>query len=119
MNAPVTAGYDRPVPRYTSYPTAAQFETGVGPVQHRAWLADLDETSAALYLHVPFCKQLCWYCACHTAAVNRPESLEAYARAVAAGSSSARSNGAGGRPRCSVRRGWWRSPNAWRSVSTG
>ncbi|HZY54880.1 MAG TPA: coproporphyrinogen III oxidase, partial [Reyranella sp.] len=87
MNAPTNAGalagYDRPVPRYTSYPTAAQFEAGVGPAQHRAWLADLNETSAALYLHVPFCTELCWYCACHTAAVNRPESLEAYARAVA------------------------------------
>jgi oxygen-independent coproporphyrinogen III oxidase len=87
MNAPMNAaglgGYDRPVPRYTSYPTAAQFEAGVGPAQHRAWLADLNEASAALYLHVPFCTQLCWYCACHTAAVNRAESLEAYARAVA------------------------------------
>ena len=81
-NAGGVAGYDRPVPRYTSYPTAAQFEAGVGPVQHRAWLTDLNETAAALYLHVPFCKELCWYCACHTAAVNRVESLDSYAHAL-------------------------------------
>ena len=78
------AAYDRPVPRYTSYPTAAQFHTGVGPDQQRAWLADLNESSATLYLHVPFCTELCWYCACNTVAVNRAESLAAYAAALEA-----------------------------------
>ena len=34
------------------------------------------------YLHVPFCRQLCFYCACNTTAMNRPETLEGYARAV-------------------------------------
>lgn len=76
------AAYDRPVPRYTSYPTAAQFHTGVGPDQQRAWLRDLNESSATLYLHVPFCTELCWYCACNTVAVNRPDSLAAYATAL-------------------------------------
>lgn len=84
---PTRAAYDRPVPRYTSFPTAAQFHAGVGPVEHRAWLQDLAPTrataaDATLYLHVPFCARLCWYCACNTSAVNRPESLEAYARAL-------------------------------------
>ena len=82
MNAAVPAAADRLVPRYTSYPTAAQFHRGVGPAQHKAWLADLNETSAALYLHVPFCTELCWYCACHTVAMNRRETLDAYARAL-------------------------------------
>jgi oxygen-independent coproporphyrinogen-3 oxidase len=84
MNAAVPAAYDRLVPRYTSYPTAAQFHRGVGPAQHQAWLADLNGMSAALYLHVPFCTELCWYCACHTAAMNRRETLDAYARALTA-----------------------------------
>ena len=83
MANPVAAAYDRPVPRYTSYPTAAQFDARVGPAQHRAWLAELNGSSAALYLHVPFCTELCWYCACHTAAVNRDDSLKSYAHALA------------------------------------
>lgn len=82
MHAPTLAAYDGPVPRYTSYPTAAQFEAGVGPRQHGAWLTDLNAASAVLYLHVPFCSELCWYCACHTVAMNRDESLHAYARAL-------------------------------------
>lgn len=83
MDARTLAAYDRPVPRYTSYPTAAQFHGAVGPVEHRTWLQDLARTSATFYLHVPFCARLCWYCACHTSAVNRPDSLDAYAQALA------------------------------------
>ena len=82
MDARTIAAYDRPVPRYTSYPTAAQFEPSVGPAEHAAWLADLGGHTAAFYLHVPFCRQLCFYCACNTTAMNRPETLEGYARAV-------------------------------------
>ena len=82
MDARTLATYDRPVPRYTSYPTAAQFHGAVGPVEHRTWLQDLARTSATFYLHIPFCARLCWYCACHTSAVNRPDSLDAYAQAL-------------------------------------
>lgn len=80
MDAKTIAAYDRPVPRYTSYPTAAQFHGAVDAVQHRAWLGDL--ACSTVYLHVPFCARLCWYCACHTAAMNRSESLDSYARAL-------------------------------------
>jgi oxygen-independent coproporphyrinogen-3 oxidase len=76
------AAYDRPVPRYTSYPTAAQFHGGIGPADHRGWLAALPDARATLYLHVPFCRQLCWYCACNTSAMNRKQPLEDYARAL-------------------------------------
>lgn len=82
MDATTIAAYDRSVPRYTSYPTAAQFHGAVGAVEHKAWLADLARDCPTVYLHVPFCKRLCWYCACHTAAMNRSESLAAYARAL-------------------------------------
>src|SRR5512137_2814835 len=78
------AAYDRPVPRYTSYPTAAQFTAAVGPKQHANWLRQLAGGSASLYLHVPFCQQLCWYCACHTMAMHRVGTLDAYAQAVLA-----------------------------------
>jgi oxygen-independent coproporphyrinogen-3 oxidase len=83
MDARTIAAYDRPAPRYTSYPTAAQFGPSVGPVEHAAWLTGLGGGTAAFYLHVPFCRQLCFYCACNTTAMNRPETLDGYARALA------------------------------------
>jgi len=78
------AAYDRPVPRYTSYPTAAQFTPSVGPPEHARWLRDLNAVPASLYLHVPFCRELCWYCACHTMAMSRPGTLDSYAEALLA-----------------------------------
>jgi oxygen-independent coproporphyrinogen-3 oxidase len=82
MDATTLATYDKAVPRYTSYPTAAQFDARVGPAEHAAWLRALGDAFATFYFHVPFCAQLCWYCACHTVAMNRAEPLDAYARAV-------------------------------------
>lgn len=82
MDARTVAAYDRPVPRYTSYPTAAQFEPSVGPAEHAAWLAGLGSRAATFYLHVPFCRRLCFYCACHTVAMNRQDTLEDYAGAL-------------------------------------
>ncbi len=59
--------YDRRIPRYTSYPTAPHFRPAIDAVIYRSWLRALPEGSAAsLYLHVPFCAALCWYCGCHT-----------------------------------------------------
>jgi oxygen-independent coproporphyrinogen-3 oxidase len=82
MEPAILAAYDRPVPRYTSYPTAAQFSANVGADQHGDWLKNLQSGSAALYVHVPFCRELCWYCACHTMAMRRPGTLDAYADAL-------------------------------------
>ncbi len=67
------------VPRYTSYPTAAQFNTGIGPVETRCWLAGVDaKQHVSLYLHIPFCRQLCWYCGCNTTVVSRDLPIERY-----------------------------------------
>ena len=84
MISRLLAAYSRPVPRYTSYPTAAHFSPTVGTRDHADWLRDLDTTAASFYVHVPFCRELCWYCACHTMAMNRPGTLEAYADALMA-----------------------------------
>ncbi|MBS0525720.1 MAG: oxygen-independent coproporphyrinogen III oxidase [Proteobacteria bacterium] len=82
MDPALLAAYDRPVPRYTSYPTAAQFSPAVGAAEHAAWLRDLNDGAAVLYLHVPFCRALCWYCACNTMAMSRPGTLDSYADAL-------------------------------------
>ncbi len=78
MDPALLAAYDRSVPRYTSYPTAAQFTPSVGAVQHAEWLRDLNEVSASLYACAVL-QELCWYCACHTMAMNRPGTLDNYA----------------------------------------
>jgi oxygen-independent coproporphyrinogen-3 oxidase len=60
------------VPRYTSYPTAPNFHAGVDEDIYRNWLAALDSsTPLSLYVHIPFCDTLCWFCGCHTTVVNR------------------------------------------------
>ncbi|NIA71820.1 oxygen-independent coproporphyrinogen III oxidase [Pelagibius litoralis] len=66
-------------PRYTSYPTAPHFHEGVDGSLYRDWLAALpEEAPLSLYLHVPFCHQLCWYCGCHTAVANNYQRIAAY-----------------------------------------
>jgi len=60
------------VPRYTSYPTAPHFHAGVNGEKLRQWLTELPAAMPlSLYLHVPFCDTLCWFCGCHTTVVNR------------------------------------------------
>lgn len=67
------------VPRYTSYPTAPNFTPAIdGAVQAR-WLQALPaHADLSLYLHVPFCAELCHYCGCNTHATRRQEPVEQY-----------------------------------------
>src|SRR5215813_12357015 len=79
MDARLLAKYDRPVPRYTSYPTAPHFTGAVGADRYAAWLGALPaDMAASLYLHIPFCDSLCWFCGCHMRVVNRYSSVSAY-----------------------------------------
>lgn len=67
------------LPRYTSYPPADRFGDGVGAADYAAWLGSVRaDQSLSLYLHIPFCRQLCWYCGCHTAVTRDPQRLARY-----------------------------------------
>ena len=63
--------YDVPGPRYTSYPTADRFIEAFGPDDYARALQQRRDGAAALtlplslYVHVPFCESLCYYCACN------------------------------------------------------
>ena len=79
------AKYDRRVPRYTSYPTAPHFTPAIDAVRYSDWLHGLpDDAPLSLYLHVPFCARLCYFCACHTTVVHRIEPLISYGQAMLA-----------------------------------
>jgi oxygen-independent coproporphyrinogen-3 oxidase len=75
---------DRRLPRYTSYPSAPHFDTGVDEAAFRGWLAALDpDPAASIYLHIPFCAAMCWYCGCHTTVAKSAEPVARYARLLA------------------------------------
>lgn len=69
----------QPAPRYTSYPTAAEFAGDVGPSSMEAALDSVgDRQAISIYLHIPYCREICWYCGCTTGAANRTARLDAY-----------------------------------------
>ncbi|MDO9321784.1 MAG: oxygen-independent coproporphyrinogen III oxidase, partial [Pseudomonas sp.] len=69
FNRALVEKYDRPGPRYTSYPTAPQFHQAFAVDDyHAAALASnqaVEPKALSLYIHIPFCKSLCYYCACN------------------------------------------------------
>lgn len=69
------------VPRYTSYPTAVQFSKDVGAADYRRWLSQMaPDEPLSLYVHIPFCQKMCWYCGCHTTIAHTYDRVGAYAK---------------------------------------
>ena len=74
------ARYDRPGPRYTSYPTAVEFSQAYGPRDYAGHLraaAGRTTEPLALYTHLPFCAQRCGFCGCHAIVSPHGEKVSA------------------------------------------
>ncbi len=77
--------FDARVPRYTSYPTAPHFNSSVGAELFRSWVRAIPEGARiSLYMHVPFCRRLCWFCACRTQGTTSDDPVLAYAEVLKA-----------------------------------
>ncbi len=71
--------FEANVPRYTSYPPANHFSDGVSEAVHARWLSQVPEGSTvSVYLHIPFCRRLCWFCACRTQGTRTQSPVTAY-----------------------------------------
>jgi oxygen-independent coproporphyrinogen III oxidase len=71
--------YDKLVPRYTSYPTAPHFSGEVAGPHYAEWLKALPaDMPVSIYVHVPFCDTMCWFCGCNTKITRRYDPVEAY-----------------------------------------
>ncbi|MFK3692790.1 oxygen-independent coproporphyrinogen III oxidase [Agrobacterium tumefaciens] len=83
MSTALLSKYSGPVPRYTSYPTAPHFHGGIDNGVYRGWLGALTHRNRlSLYLHIPYCDRLCWFCACHTKHTLKYEPIAIYLEAL-------------------------------------
>ena len=108
--------FEAKVPRYTSYPPATKFSNDVDSGVYEDWIRAIPAgTRVSLYLHVPFCRRLCWFCACRTQGVRSDAPVQAYletlkqeirlvAAMLPAGWRLRGCTGAAARPRCCLTR---------------
>lgn len=75
--------YAAPVPRYTSYPTAPHFSPSVDGETYGSWLGSLEDgLPLSLYVHIPFCNEMCWYCGCNTKITRQNAPIARYLAAL-------------------------------------
>jgi len=83
LSDPLDMWLGKPTPRYTSYPPAPFFHTGVAAKEYALNLKHLPKQEPiSLYIHIPFCRSLCLYCGCNTMITKRPERMDGYLKAL-------------------------------------
>ncbi len=83
MDARLLPYAEQSAPRYTSYPTAPHFAPAVNGEVFARWLAELSpDASVSLYLHSPYCQQMCFYCGCHAFLAKRDQPIAEYVEAI-------------------------------------
>jgi len=83
MLSKLISKYDTRVPRYTSYPTAPHFHNQITGETVRGWLQDLPSSQQlSLYIHIPFCETICWFCGCHTRGANTYSPVTKYLKTL-------------------------------------
>ncbi len=72
--------YDKAGPRYTSYPTALELHEGFGDQEYRQHIAKSNAAGGplSLYVHIPFCDTVCFYCACNKIITKNRKHAEPY-----------------------------------------
>lgn len=73
--------YNKPGPRYTSYPTVPAWNQEFGPAQYREALSELNDRPGdelAIYLHLPFCAKHCHYCGCNAYVTKETDAVAQY-----------------------------------------
>ena len=86
ISAELLARLDVPGPRYTSYPTADRFVEAFGPAEHQRALRSRMSGSArsssgsplSIYVHIPFCESVCYYCGCNKIVTRQHDRAGAY-----------------------------------------
>ena len=72
------------VPRYTSYPAAPHFSPAIDQAEYRELLRGIPaDKPISIYLHIPFCREMCWYCGCHTTVTRRRAPVSRYVSTIA------------------------------------
>ena len=85
INRELLEKYNHPVPRYTSYPPANFFTNDFSPANY---LEAIDKSNhwnpqnISIYIHIPFCLKLCYFCGCNSYALRKDEVVVAYVKAL-------------------------------------
>lgn len=85
FNPELIQKYDKPGPRYTSYPPATFFKAGIGQELYREQVVASNQSKSrnlSFYFHVPFCPQLCNFCGCNTGGMPKRDSVDRYMKTM-------------------------------------